>query len=301
MARQKRPERAAVDLNAVAVAAHELAAYGLKTDGIVTHHDLAPGLPLIAADSDQLHQVIINLIVNAQQAMVEAESPERTLTLRTALGADRRTVTLEVADSGPGVPEEARRRIFEPFYTTKPQGQGTGVGLSFSQGLAEAHGGRLELVPSAQGACFRLTLPISEDLTLGTIGQSELPAAPAPKRRALVIDDEEEIAESLADFLSLEGFICEIAVGGRAAQARLASGDYDLIVSDLRMPEMDGPQLHAWIAAKRPELLDRVAFATGDTLGIAAERFLHAAKRPVLEKPFMPDAVHRFLEQMDLA
>jgi len=301
MARQKRPERAAVDLNAVAIAAHELAAYGLKTDGIVTLHELAPKLPLIAADSDQLHQVIINLIVNAQQAMVEAGSPERVLTLRTALGADHRTVSFEVADTGPGVPEDARRRIFEPFYTTKPQGQGTGVGLSFSQGLAEAHGGRLELVPTAVGACFRLTLPISEDLTLGTAGESELPAAPAPARRALVVDDEEEIAESLADFLSLEGFTCEVAVGGAAAQSKLVSGSFDLIVSDLRMPDVDGPQLHAWIAAQRPDLLDRVAFATGDTLGIAAERFLSEAKRPVLEKPFMPDAVHRFLEQMDLA
>jgi PAS domain S-box-containing protein len=301
MARQKRPERAAVDLNAVALAAHELAAYGLKTDGIVTEHLLAPGLPLIAADSDQLHQVIINLIVNAQQAMVDSGLGEKVLTLRTALGADRRTVVLEVADTGPGVPQEARRRIFEPFYTTKPQGQGTGVGLSFSQGLVEAHGGRLELAPSAQGACFRLTLPISEDLTLGTAGGSELPTTPAQARRALVVDDEEEIAESLADFLSLEGFTCEVAVGGAAAQARLTANDFDLIVSDLRMPDIDGPQLHAWIASQRPELLDRVAFATGDTLGIAAERFLREANRPVLEKPFMPEAVHRFLEQMDLA
>jgi PAS domain S-box-containing protein len=300
MARQKRPERAAVDLNAVAIAAHELADYGLKTDGIVSDLHLAPALPLIAADSDQLHQIIINLIVNAQQAMVEEGVENRVLTLRTALG-ESGMVTLEVCDNGPGIPEETRRRIFEPFFTTKPQGQGTGVGLSFSQGLAEAHGGRLELVPSAKGACFRLTLPIDVGQTLPPV-PAELPlAAAAPARRALVIDDEAEIAEALADFLLVEGFTCDIAVGGADARARLRAGDFDLIVSDIRMPDIDGPQLHAWMTTERPDLLDRVAFATGDTLGIAAARFLADVKRPVLEKPFTPEAVSRFLQQMDLA
>jgi PAS domain S-box-containing protein len=301
MARQKRPEREPVDLNAVAMAAYDLAEYGLRNDGIAASRDLAPSLPNISADSDQLHQIIINLIVNAQQALVEAGVPDRALTVRTAIGADPGTVILDVADNGPGIPEEARRRVFEPFFTTKPQGQGTGVGLSFSQGLAEAHGGTLELVPMARGACFRLTLPIDAEPALPAAEIEPPVVIDAPARKALVVDDEQEIAESLADFLSIEGFACDIAVGGAAAQARLTQGYYDLVISDLRMPGMDGPQLYAWIAAERPDLVDRVAFATGDTLGAAAARFLDAVKRPVLEKPFMPDAVHRFLQQMDLA
>ena len=301
MARQKRPEREAIDLNAIATAAHELADYGLRNDGVRTVRQLATGLPPISADSDQLHQIVINLIVNAQQAMVEAGVEDRVLTLRSALGEAPGTVVLEVADTGPGVPIEVQRRIFEPFYTTKPQGQGTGVGLSFSQGLAEAHGGTLELVPGKGGACFRLTLPIDP-------GHAEPVAAPqldlvqpAPARRALVVDDEREIAESLADFLSLEGFTCDIAVGGAAAQQRIAADDFDLIVSDLRMPGLDGPDLFAWAARHRPDLAARIGFATGDTLGQTAARFLSECQRPVLEKPFTPEAVRRFLEQMDLA
>lgn len=301
MARQKRPEREPVDLNAVAMAAYDLAEYGLKNDGIAATRDLAPNLPSISADSDQLHQIIINLIVNAQQALVETGAPDRALTLRTAPGETPDTVILEVSDNGPGIPEDARRRVFEPFYTTKPQGHGTGVGLSFSQGLAEAHGGRLELVPTTRGACFRLTLPIDTDQALAPVPAEAAATGKLPLRRALVIDDEREIAESLADFLSLEGFSCDIAVGGAEAQTRLAHASYDLIVSDLRMPGIDGAALHAWIASERPDLLPRIAFATGDTLGAAAARFLDQVKRPVLEKPFTPEAVNLFLQQLDLA
>lgn len=115
-----------------------------------------------------------------------------------------------------------------------------------------------------------------------------------------MIDDEAEIAESLADFLTLEGFACEIAVGGAAGRAALAANDYELIVSDLRMPEIDGAALYDYVRAHRPELAARMAFATGDTLGAAAARFLAEARRPVLEKPFMPEAVRRFLDQMEL-
>jgi PAS domain S-box-containing protein len=302
MARQKRPERAPVDLNQVAAAALELADYGLKTEGVVVTQALAADLPTIMADADQLHQIVINLVINAQQAMVEAATPLKHVTVATRRGPEPHTVVLEVSDTGPGVPADARRRIFEPFYTTKPQGEGTGVGLSFSQGLAEAHGGRLQLVPTPTGATFRLTLPISAAVSLPVAGPDDAPTESAEAaRRALVIDDEAEIAESLADFLSIEGFDCEVAVGGAAGKARLAQGQYDLVVSDLRMPEVDGPALHAWLVEARPDLAQRIAFTTGDTLGIAAARFLAEVDRPVLEKPFMPDAVHRLLEQMELA
>lgn len=299
MARAKRPEREPVDLNAVAIAALDLAEYGLRTDGVAVERRLAPDLPRIAADADQLHQVIINLVVNAQQAMKEAGTPFRRLAIITARGPEPDTVVLDVVDNGPGVPEELQRRIFEPFFTTKPQGEGTGVGLSFSQGLAEAHGGRLALLPVESGAAFRLTLPIDSTLTLPRVGPEATAPAPAPARRALVIDDEREIAESLADFLSVEGYECDIAIGGAAAKERLGEGRYDLVVSDLRMPDVDGPELHAWVAAARPDLSARMAFITGDTLGAAAERFLKGAHRPVLEKPFTPESVRALIARVD--
>jgi len=304
MARQKRPERKPVDINAVATAALDLTDYGLRQDRIAVVRDLSPVLPLLSADADQLHQIIVNLIVNAQQAMTGTDPAHRGLTVRTAMGLEAGTVTLEVCDTGPGVPREAARRIFEPFYTTKPQGEGTGMGLSFSLGLAEAHGGRLELVPPRAGkrggAHFRLTLPLDPAGPVARHGTDLAKPAPAGTRRALVIDDEEEIAEALTDFLSLEGFGCDIATSGAEAKQRLALGHYDLIVSDIRMPGVDGPQLHAWLSQKRPDLIARTGFATGDTLGSGAARFLDEARRPVLEKPFTPEAVRRFVAQLDL-
>jgi PAS domain S-box-containing protein len=300
MARQKRPERKPVALNDVARAAMELTSYGLKVDGIAVDLQLAEGLPQIAADADQLHQVIVNLVVNAQHALADLPAEhERRVIVRTAPGIEPKTVILEVADTGPGVPEEARRRIFEPFFTTKPQGQGTGVGLSFSQGLVEAHGGRLALVPSQFGAVFRATLPIERDLTLPPMAPEAVIAPPVAAKRALVIDDEVEIAEALADFLSIEGYASDIAIGGGPAKAWLAERDYDLVVSDIRMPGIDGPALHAWVAANRPDLLPRLAFATGDTLGAVAANFLAKVDRPVLEKPFTPEAVGAFLRRVE--
>jgi CheY-like chemotaxis protein len=211
-------------------------------------------------------------------------------------------VLVEVADNGPGVPAEARRRVFEPFFTTKPQGEGTGVGLSFSLGLVEAHGGRLELLNDEEpGARFRITLPIGETgLAPAEAASAETPSKPA-LRRALVVDDEPEIADALVDFLSLEGFQCETANGGREAQGRLKDNSYDLVVSDLRMPEMDGPALYAWIKSERPELAARTVFATGDTLGATAAAFLAREGRPVMEKPFTPDSVRRLIDQLEVS
>jgi CheY-like chemotaxis protein len=242
--------------------------------------------------------VIINLVINAQQAMQEQEA-ERMLTVRTFASPVAGEVVLEIADSGPGVPGDLRGRIFEPFFTTKPQEVGTGVGLSFSQGLVEAHGGRLELAEaeSGRGAMFRITLPmgVAEEPIVTPVA---VIAAARRDRTALVVDDEPQIARGLAEFLELEGYACDTAFGGAEAKLRLAAVDYDLIVSDLRMPDVDGPSLFAWIKAEKPALARRVAFATGDTLGAPAVRFLAREGRPFMEKPFTPESLRTLLDDL---
>jgi PAS domain S-box-containing protein len=294
MARQKPARRVPTDLNAVAQAALDLAAYGLRGAGVRVTRELAPGLSQVSGDPDQLHQVVLNLLVNAQQAL-EGQPQPRELTLRTCVGNTPGTIVLEVADNGPGVPGEVRRRIWEPYFTTKPQGSGTGIGLSFSRGIVEAHGGSLDLVETmpGTGANFRMVL-----LAAGKADTSEADVRSdrsIARGTVLVVDDEPALARTLARLVERLGWTCEIAVGGSVAMERLAARDYDAVLCDVRMPDVDGPALLAWLVAERPHLVERLGFVTGDTLGAAAAAFLAASGRPSVEKPFTREAVAALL------
>jgi PAS domain S-box-containing protein len=299
MARQKPPERTRIDPNAVVRGALDLTEYALRTAGVEVECSLAPDLPMLNADPDQLNQLLTNLLINAQQALQEVDAPRR-LSIATRMGSAPGTIAIEVADNGSGMPPEVRRRVFEPFFTTKPQGVGTGLGLSFSLGVAEAHGGRLELLDRSVGAAFLLTLPACEAGGARPVPETTR-AIPASEGQALVIDDEPEIAELLAEVLKQAGFGIRIASNGAEAKALLRTHDFDVVLSDLRMPEVDGPALHAWIATKRPALLGRIGFITGDTLGTSAQRFLRDSGCPYLEKPFTPDALRAFLQRLRAA
>ena len=141
------------DLGEVAVAVR---AYELEMAAIKIHEDYAPNLPLVMANREQIQQLVAHLIINAHHAMASAHG-RGILRVRTYLVGEQ--AALEISDDGPGVAPDVAPRIFEPFVTTKPEVSGTGFGLSSSFGIANAHGGKLELVPTAVGACFRLTLP----------------------------------------------------------------------------------------------------------------------------------------------
>lgn len=302
MARQRPPERTAVDLNQVVEGALGLAAYGLRSSGIQIVRELGAALPTVDADADQLHQVLVNLIINAQHALQHIDG-DRTLRIATRAGREVGTIEVEVSDNGSGIPADARRRIFEPFFSTKPQGAGTGLGLSFSLGVVEAHGGRLELTEADRGATFLVTLPTQGAVhsTAGPVGTEAVKAEAPPKppaKLALVVDDEPEIADTLAELLERDGYQVRIAGSGTEARAQLETQDVDLILSDLRMPNGDGESLYAWLAAERPHLAARVGFVTGDTIESNAMTFLANAGRPSLEKPFTPATLRAFVAQV---
>jgi CheY-like chemotaxis protein len=133
------------------------------------------------------------------------------------------------------------------------------------------------------------------DPAAGTPGLPPAAASPGGPRTALVVDDEPELAAVLARMLAALGFRCELAVTGREAQRLLSGRDYDTILCDLRMPDMDGQAFYAWLAQNRSHLCPRTAFVTGDALGQAAGGFLARSGRPVLEKPFLPEEVRRLV------
>jgi len=155
-ARREALERSIADFNEIVRSTIALRAFELRTGQIRLEQDYSDDVPLIVASREQLQQIVVNLLLNAEQSLRATKRPG-VISVRT--GRDGETAFVEVADDGPGVPPEKVGRIFEPFFTTKPIGEGTGLGLSVSLGIAEAHGGSLALLPSDSGARFRLTIP----------------------------------------------------------------------------------------------------------------------------------------------
>jgi PAS domain S-box-containing protein len=296
MARRRPPERREVSLNAVIDSALEVVGYGLRTAGVEVTLDLAPDLPAFSADSDQLHQVVMNLVVNAQHALETVPAPRR---LRIATAFDRATgqLRLTVTDNGPGISAEIRSRIFEPFFTTKPAGVGTGVGLPLCLGIVEAHGGRMAIEDApGRGASVLVLLPY-----VAPLAEPEQ-AAPGPVVRPglhiLVVDDEVEIADTLAEILARDGHRADIVDNGAAALERLGRHHYDLVLSDLRMPGLDGAGIYGEIVRRHARLAARTVFITGDMLSDSARRFLAASGRPALHKPFDAVEVRRVVAEV---
>ncbi|RWP35300.1 MAG: PAS domain S-box protein [Mesorhizobium sp.] len=299
MARQRAGERREVDVSALVDGAIDLLSYGLITGGFELAKDVQSGLPRVWTDGDQIHQVLVNLIVNAQQALEEISGPRR-IAVSVRHDPAKSNVTLTVSDNGPGVPEQIRNRIFDPFFTTKPQGIGTGIGLAVSRGMIEAQGGSLVLQPSppGRGASFMIQIPVGVAATSAfeRVPESvDKKVAEPDVRRALVVDDEDEIAGILAELLEREGFACDLSPSGEAAKALVRTNDYDIILCDIRMADGDGPSFFYWLQEAKPHLAARIGFVTGDTLGPAAGRFLERSGRPVIEKPFRPDDVSRLV------
>lgn len=297
MARQHKPERSEVSINRVLEECLEILGYSLRTAGITVEKHLAADLPPTSGNADQLHQVFLNLIVNAQQALESQPLPRR---LRIVSDRPADQLRIQVADNGLGIPQAIRMRIFDPYFTTKPPGSGTGVGLAVSLGIVESHGGSLTVdCPPDGGAVFQVLLPIhagEEKPDHRQVVAAE--PASARKRRFLIVDDEPDVGALLADILRREASSIDIAGSAREALEWLGDREYDAILTDLRMPDIDGPELYRQIEQRWPQWAKRVIFITGDALSSSVQGFLAATGRPHLEKPFVPAEVRDLVRKV---
>jgi two-component system NtrC family sensor kinase len=297
LARQRSPERHPVQMNQVVREAVELLAYPLRVDSVEVVWALADEVPVLWADSHQLHQVVVNLVANAHQAMREVPGPRR-LTVATGVSVGGGHIWMEVRDTGPGVAEGLEARIFEPFFTTKPPGVGTGLGLSLCQGIVEGHGGKIGLAHrQGKGAVFRVELPLERPEGPAVAAVPETPMA-TRGARILVVDDEPGIADVLAEVLQLDGHVVETVGNGEAALGKLALEGYELILSDIRMPELDGPSLYRELERRHPRLVHRMIFLTGDTLSPGTREFLEKTGAPCLSKPFALSDVRKIVQRV---
>ncbi|MGH9870663.1 MAG: ATP-binding response regulator [Candidatus Polarisedimenticolia bacterium] len=285
-ARSVRPARVRLDVNELlleAVASHR---DRLQDIGADLSLELGPDLPAISVDRAQVTQALEHVVDNAARALAAWPGP-RSLSIGSSVRGGR--VHIEIADSGPGIPDEIAGQIFEPFFTTREVGKGSGLGLSASYGIVTAHGGRIQVSSGPRkGATVKIDLPVAAE----GAPESEAPAPhlASGSRRILIVDDEAVVLELLADLLEVDQHRIDTAASGREGLEKLLANDYDLVVLDLRMPDMPGQQVYERLAHERPALLRKLMFITADTLTGESRGFLEGTRRPWLQKPFSIDA-----------
>jgi PAS domain S-box-containing protein len=297
MARQQPAESVPVDVNELVESAIEVTGYSLRSADIDIVLKLAPDLPPVLGDASQLGQVVTNLLVNAQQALEDVRSRRR-VEVSTEFDKREGTVDITIRDNGPGIPADLKARIFEPLFTTKGVGSGTGIGLALCNRIVEVHGGKIKLESrEGYGARFAIHLPAS---TLASRAPEEIEESRDADRplRTLVIDDEEDVADLLAEILELAGYEVMAAGSGAEALRLIEREDFDVVLSDVRMPHLDGPALYSILRERKPDLADRLAFVTGDTMSPKARRFLESTDRPYIEKPINPKEVRALVLQL---
>jgi PAS domain S-box-containing protein len=303
-------QRTLVDLNDLVRRTFALRSYYLSTLNIAVSLALDLTEPKIWADPSELQQLILNLLINAEQALVTVPGP-RVITVRTR--SEEHSVRLELADTGPGIPAEIQDKIFDPFFTTKDQGLGTGLGLSICYGIAQDHGGRITVHSApGEGATFSIALPRDRrDEARAFVSPAPAPAAPdtaaapgaAPGARltVLVVDDESALRNALVRYLGRRGISAEGAEDGAAALRILSERNFDVIISDVRMPGMSGREFLEELRRDRPELVARLVFSSGDALAADTAALIQDAARPTVTKPFDFAALERVIREVATA
>ncbi|TVR63540.1 MAG: response regulator [Gemmatimonadales bacterium] len=327
-----------VDLNEVATHALRVRRYALETQSTRVDSRFAPDLPRIRGDQGRLVQVILNLLVNAEQAVQEMPMGRR-IEVRTRRNGSH--AMLEVHDNGPGIPAEHQERIFDPFWTTKGAEAGVGLGLSLCHSIVADHAGSIQLDSGAgRGTRFVVRLPLMDrrDPGKGRNGMKrpeapsaegapsvegapresasgepsqessrETPAAgpegegDSGRTRILAVDDEPGIRQLLRTHLERQGHLVVVAADGAEALRRIreADGPFDLVLSDLRMPGMDGEELLRRIAEDHPDAVRHLAAMTGDVTSPTVDRIVKEWGVEVIRKPFdlqeLDALIHRIL------
>ncbi len=290
-ARKDKPRREYADVNSILRKAVEFREYQLSLENIRVVMDLDPELPETMVDSGQLQQVFTNMVLNAYNAISDSESNDGKIEIHTESGDG--WIEITISDTGPGIPEEVLNKIFDPFFTTKPTGLGTGLGLSVSYGIIKEHGGDI-LVESEEGkgTTFIVRIPVldyKDYLNAHEDMKKEKDEADYPqsndRKRILIVEDEELVTALIMGILENENCSVELASNGEEALSRIDESEYDFIVCDIKMPQMDGKEFFRRLNIKDEGLARRILFITGDPSAETLD-FIDETGNRYLTKPF---------------
>lgn len=286
-ARNYNPEKNIIDINELIQKTLEMRIYEHRVGNIEVVKDLQGNLPGVSADKNQMQQVLLNILINAEHSII---ANQKTGSIKIATTQVEDKVRISIADDGPGIPREILNRLFDPFFTTKDVGQGTGLGLSVCHGIVTNHGGRIyaESV-EREGATFVIELPKSKE---GSGKWEEEPAklhkgmnSASTGKNILIVDDETVIRDILKRVLSEHGYRIDAASSGQEGLEKIEGLEYDTYLLDIKMPGVDGRDMYEIIKARYPHLAGRVIFITGDTISKATLDFLESTGRKYFSKP----------------
>jgi len=326
IARRHKPEKRYIQINQVLEEVLDLRAYNLRLNNIEMVKDLQENLPKTMADFHQLQQVFLNILLNAEQAMQEAHRQGR-LIIRSRLIETVRDLPLQktsalshgeevlhpplpfirvtITDEGPGIPPENLRRIFDPFFTTKEVGKGTGLGLSISYTLIQEHEGRIYAASEVgKGTTLLVELPVKaeEEKPLGIKSHGDPASAlqgGSPRKQVLVIDDESIIVNVVSEILEKLGYAVDCAENVKTALENLNLKTYDILLTDIKMPQMGGKEFYEYVKQQNPKLARQIIFMTGDMLSEDTLKFIRESGNLCLAKPFNTDELQKALEQLE--
>jgi len=294
-ARKRKTQKALTNINELVEKTLELRSYEHKVNNIEVITELSPTLPYVLCDPSQIQQVLLNLIINAEQAMLEANN-RGCLTI-SSMSVNGK-VRVSVIDDGPGIPPEVLPRIFDPFYTTKEVGKGTGLGLSICYGILTEHGGNI-WAESGRGGVLILELPVeAKEADVKPLSQ-QLPRPRVSGKRILVVDDEPSVTRVIRVMLEADGHSVDEVETVDSAIERLHNHSYDLVISDVKMPGKSGKELYRYIK-QRPQFTSKILFMTGDTASNSTGEFLADSGVHYIPKPFSSEQLRHSICQVFL-
>jgi len=287
-ARGYKMEHKLININELIIKTLDLRSYKHRVTNTSVSMNFDPEIPEILADESQIQQVLLNLIVNAEQAVALNKSGGK---LNITTTHENNVVKISVADNGFGIPEKYIDKIFDPFFTTKDVGQGTGLGLSVCHGIVSEHEGTIYAENLEDGgAIFTVELPAAEKAPQAAIECTERSDLDKQRHTArnkvIVVDDEEIIRDILTRILSEHGYEVDTAASGVEGLHKIEQEKYDIYLLDLKMPGIDGQELYEKILAIGPsDMANRVIFITGDTITKSTMEFLESTGRIYFNKP----------------